>query len=47
MIHLNKQHRRGGVEIIMLSKTRKTEPSKVAMIIWRFEAMTERGATKS
>ena len=27
----------------MLSKTRKTEPSKVAMIVWRFEAMAERG----
>ena len=27
----------------MLSKTRKTEPSKVAMIVRRFEAMVERG----
>ena len=27
----------------MLSKMRKTEPSKVAMIVQRFEAMAERG----
>ena len=35
-----------GVGIIMLSKTRKTEASKATTVIWRFEAMAERGATR-
>lgn len=33
--------------IIMLSKTGKTEASKATTVVWRFEAIAERGATKS